>query len=185
MIVGERIRFRAIEREDLPHFVEWLNDPEVTAGLALFLPMSLAQEEGWFEGILKRPPDEQPLVIEIRQGEDWLMIGNLGLFDFDRRNRSAEVGIVIGAKEYWNQGYGAEAMDLILRHAFNTLNLHRVSLRVFASNPRALRTYQKSGFVHEGVQRQAEFQGGQYVDVNLMSVLRSEWIDPQSGEGDD
>jgi len=67
MIYGERIRFRHIEREDLPRFVEWINDPEVRAGLALYLPLSMVEEEDWFEGVLKRPAEERPFGIEVRQ----------------------------------------------------------------------------------------------------------------------
>lgn len=175
MIYGERIRLRHVEREDLPKFVEWLNDPEVRHGLSLYLPLSNAEEENWFAELLKRPGDEQPLVIEIRRDSGWMMIGNCGFFRFDWRNRSGELGIMIGEKAYWNQGYGTETVRLLLRHGFNTLNLHRVSLRVFENNPRAIRAYEKAGFVHEGRMRQAEFRDGQYWDVLLMSVLSPEW----------
>ena len=175
MIYGERIRLRHIEREDLPRFVAWLNDPEVRQGLSLYLPLSQATEEQWFENMLKRPKDEHPFAIEIKAGEGWEMIGNCGIFSIDWRNRSAEIGIFIGEKRYWNQGYGAETMRLLLRHGFNTLNLHRLFLRVFENNARAVRAYEKAGFVHEGRMRQAEFSGGDYVDVLFMSVLRPEW----------
>ena len=175
MIYGERVRLRHVEREDLPHFVAWLNDPEVRHGLALYLPLSNAEEENWFTELLKRPGDEQPLVIEVRGEAGWMMIGNSGFFKFDWRNRSAELGILIGDKTYWNQGYGTEVMRLLLRHGFTTLNLHRIFLRVFENNPRAIRAYEKAGFVLEGRMRQAEYRDGQYWDVLLMSVLSPEW----------
>jgi diamine N-acetyltransferase len=175
MIYGERIRLRHVEREDLPKFVDWLNDPEVRHGLAMYLPLSSAEEENWFAELLKRPGDEQPLVIEVRGEAGWAMIGNSGFFRFDWRNRNAELGIMIGDKTYWNQGYGTEAVRLLLRHGFTTLNLHRVFLRVFENNPRAIRAYEKAGFVHEGRMRQAEYHDGQYWDVLLMSVLSPEW----------
>jgi RimJ/RimL family protein N-acetyltransferase len=175
MIYGERIRLRHVEREDLLLFVNWLNDPEVRQGLALYLPLSNAEEENWFEELLKRSKDEQPLVIEARGEAGWVMIGNSGFFRFDWRNRSAELGIMIGDKRYWNQGYGTEVMRLLLQHGFKTLNLHRIFLRVFENNPRAIRAYEKAGFQHEGRMRQAEFQDGKYWDVLLMSALFSEW----------
>jgi RimJ/RimL family protein N-acetyltransferase len=175
MIYGKRLRLRAPERADIPRFVAWLNDPEVIAGLAIHLPMGQAEEENWFEGMLKRPPAEHPLTMEIRQGEGWLPIGNIGLMDIDWRNRSAEVGILIGEKAYWNQGYGREAMQMMLKHGFETLNLNRIFLRVYETNPRAVRSYEQAGFVHEGRQRQAEHRQGKYCDVLMMSVLRSEW----------
>jgi diamine N-acetyltransferase len=177
MIYGKRIRLRALEREDLPRFVAWFNDNEVTAGLSVFLPMSQDEEEQWYEGMLKIAPTEHPMMIEIRSDETWIPIGDCGFHKIDWRNQAAELGIVIGEKSYWNQGYGTEAMRLLLRHGFNTLNLNRIFLRVFESNPRAIRTYEKAGFVHEGCFRQAEYRNGRYVDVLFMSVLRSEWKD--------
>ncbi|HVN55256.1 MAG TPA: GNAT family protein [Anaerolineaceae bacterium] len=175
MIYSTRLRLRAPERSDLPRFVTWVNDPEVTAGLLLYLPMSLEDETSWFESMQKRPPAERPMVIEIREGEGWLPVGNCSFFNLDSRIRSSEVGIMIGEKSFWNQGYGTEAMALLLRHGFETLNLNRIYLRVFANNPRAIRSYEKIGFVHEGVERQGEYKAGQYIDVLLMSVLRSEY----------
>ena len=174
-IYGERIRLRAPERNDIPMFVRWFNDAEVTAGLSLFLPMSLAQEEQWFENMLKLPAVEHPMVMEVQQGDDWLAIGNVGLMAFDNVARSAEVGIVIGEKEYWDQGYGSETIKVLLKHGFETLNLHRIFLRVTSFNERAVHAYEKIGFVHEGRLREAVYYQGTYHDMLRMSVLRHEW----------
>ena len=183
MIIGKRVRLRAPMREDLPRFVAWLNDPEVRQGLSLYLPLSLDQEQRWYESMLERPADEHPLVIEIRSGEAWAPIGNCGFHNIDWRNRAAELGIFIGEKSYWNQGYGSEVMRLLLRHGFQTMNLNRIFLRVFDNNPRAIRSYEKAGFIHEGRMRQAEFQQGSYFDVLYMSVLKSEWVGDQENGG--
>ena len=176
MIYGERIRLRAMSREDLPLFVVWLNDPEVIQGLTHYLPFSLEDEEKWYQQMRSTPAEEHPLIIEIPSEVDgWEAIGNCNLMNIDWRIRQAEFGIVIGAKQHWNKGYGTEALHLILRHAFNTLNLNRVYLRVYENNLRAIRSYEKSGFQIEGRLRQAHYDGGEYIDVLLMSILRSEW----------
>ena len=175
IIYGKRIRLRSAERSDLERFIEWINDPEVTAGLTLFLPMSSVDEEKWFETAMKKPQEEKPLVIDIKDGTEWRLIGNSGFFDFDWVARAAEVGIMIGDKTVWNQGYGTETMSLLLCHGFGTLNLNRIFLRVYAENKRAIRTYEKAGFVHEGRMRQGVYKHGKYFDVLFMSVLREEW----------
>ncbi len=180
MIIGDQIRFRSIEKEDLPYFVKWLNDPEVRRGLSMIMPLSQAEEEDWFEGLLKRSPFERPLAIEIQpdsQVDEWIFVGNCGLFGIDWQNRFAEIGIHIGEKGYWNQGFGTKAMLLILKHGFENLNLHRLWLRVFETNLRAVRSYEKAGFKEEGKFRQAQFIDGKYVDVMIMSVLKTEWQD--------
>lgn len=175
MIYGERIRLRHVERDDLPKFVEWMNDPEVTRGLSMYLPLSFDEELNWYEEVLKRPNEERPLAVEVQQEEGWQLVGNSSFFSIDWRNRSAEIGIFIGDRSLWDQGYGTEAMQLLLQHGFATLNLHRIFLRVFAGNQRAIHVYEKIGFVHEGCQRQAEYHEGKFHDVLLMSVLRPEW----------
>jgi diamine N-acetyltransferase len=175
MIYGDRIRLRAITRDDLPLFVRWLNDPEVIQGLMVMIPFSLDDEEAWYDGVVKQPKEERPLVIEILTEEGWEAIGNCGLAAIDWRVRRAEFGILIGAKQHWDKGYGTEALGLLVKHGFGTLNLNRIMLRVFADNPRAIRAYEKAGFVQEGCLRQGHYHKGAYVDVLLMSILRSEW----------
>jgi RimJ/RimL family protein N-acetyltransferase len=186
MILGERIRLRSITQDDLPLFVEWLNDPEVTHGLIHFLPFSPEDEEDWFEGMRKQPQVEHPLMIDILTEEGWEPIGDCGLFGIDWRIRQAEFGIVIGAKQHWDKGYGTEAVKLILQHGFNTLNLNRIALRVYENNPRAIKAYEKAGYKVEGRLRQGHYDNGEYIDVILMSILRSEWEDIENSEkGDD
>jgi len=175
IIYGKRVRLRSVERSDLEQFIKWVNDPEVTAGLTLFLPMSSVDEEKWFESAMQRPQEQKPLVIDMKDGENWRLIGNSSYFDFDWIARAAEVGIMIGDKTIWNKGFGTEVMMLLLRHGFATLNLNRVYLRVYAENKRAIRTYEKAGFVHEGRMRQAVYKHGKYNDVLFMSVLHEEW----------
>jgi RimJ/RimL family protein N-acetyltransferase len=176
IIYGERVRLRAVEREDVKKFCEWINDPEVTYGLGLYLPMSIVDEERWFDGLAQRDANEKPLSIEARDGDGWKLIGNCRVFEIEWVNSSGELGIMIGDKSIWNQGYGTEVMTLLLRHGFETLNLNRIYLRVYGDNPRAKRSYEKAGFVEEGCLREAVFKRGKYGDLFIMSVLRSEWL---------
>jgi len=104
------------------------------------------------------------------------VIGNTSFFPINQKARSVEIGIMIGEKEYWNQGYGTETMRVMCRYGFTELNLNRIWLRVYDTNPRARKAYEKAGFVHEGTLRQAEYKHGQYIDVHVMSVLKSDWI---------
>lgn len=176
MIYAERVRLRAVERTDIPRFVDWLNDPEVIAGLLINLPMSTWGETQWFENLGKRPAEEQPLAIDARLPEGgWAHIGNVGLQQIEWTNRVAEFGIFIGDKTFWNHGYGSEATRLTLKHGFETLNLNRIYLHVYETNPRAIRAYEKCGFVYEGKLRQSIYRNGRYIDTLVMSMLRSEW----------
>lgn len=174
MIYGERIRLRAIERSDIPTFLRWFNDPEVRQFLLMYLPLSEAQEERWFESLPERSADHI-FGIEANTDEGWRLIGNCGLHRIDWKNRNATFGIVIGEKEFWGRGFGTEATRTLLRFAFHELNLHRVSLDVYDFNARAIRSYEKAGFRLEGTKREALFRDGRYHDVHLMSILSHEF----------
>lgn len=172
MIVGQKTRLRAIEREDIPTFVRWLNDQEVRQYLEMYLPISKAQEEEWFEAQLK---DDSVRIFAIETGEG-VHIGNIGLHDLDWKNRNAFLGIVIAEKEYWGRGYGSDAILTLLGFAFNEMNLHRIYLSVFDFNQRAIRCYENCGFRHEGRARDSHFQDGRYHDSLLMAILRQEFV---------
>lgn len=175
MIYGKRIRLRGVEREDLPLFVQWLNDPEVIEGLLYLAPLSLEDEKRWFDGLADHTPSERPLAIEIQENGTWRMIGNCSFHNISPTNHSAEVGIFIGEKSLWNSGYGTETMQLLAKHGFENLNLNRIMLVVYDDNARAIRTYEKAGFFLEGRMRQARYRHGKYGDELIMSILRSEW----------
>lgn len=183
MIIGERVRLRGMEKGDLPVFVRWFNDPEVRRNLMIVQPLSMGQEEKWYADMLAKPVEEQPLCIEIKQDEGWFLIGNTGFLNINQHDRSAEIGITIGEKQYWNQGFGTDAIRLMVGHGFENLNFHRVYLQVYETNPRGIRCYEKAGFTLDGRMRQARFLEGKYVDVLIMSILMSEWKAEKKNEG--
>lgn len=177
MIYGNKTRLRRIERTDIPTFVRWFNDPEVRQFLMLNRPLSLAQEEEWYEHQLK-DKNSEVFAIEIAHGDEIVThIGNIGLHNIDWVNRCAELGIVIGEKAYWSQGYGSDAIRVLLRFGFHSLNLHRIFLRVHSDNARGIRAYEKCGFQHEGRGREAIFKNGRYYDELRMSILADEFVE--------
>jgi len=102
-------------------------------------------------------------------------IGTARLHSLDQQNRRARYAIGIFHPSGWGKGYGTEATQLVLRHAFEQLKLHRVELRVLAFNHRAIACYEKCGFVREGVERDALLVGGEWQDDVIMSILEREF----------
>lgn len=175
MIRGERIYLRPAERSELPAFVRWLTDAEVTDGLGIRAPMSLAMEEKWFEGMVERQGrSDYHFVICLLDGNR--PIGTAGLHGLDLENGHAEFGISIGEKSEWNRGYGTDALHAICDFGFGQLRLERIDLHVYPENARAIRSYEKAGFRHEGRLRHARFAEGRHSDVLLMALLRDEWL---------
>ncbi len=175
---GDRIYLRPIELTDEQKLRKWINDPEIWRYLVIRTPMNAVREREWIEG-QGLSATEVSFGVVVRTGDR--LIGSVGLRQIHPVNRSAEVGIMIGDKEYHGKGFGTEAVRLMVRYGFEELNLNRVALRVFAHNFRAIGCYQKAGFVHEGCLRQAVFRNGQFVDEYIFSILREDWLAGRSG----
>jgi RimJ/RimL family protein N-acetyltransferase len=173
MICGEKTRLRRVERDDIPTFVRWFGDPAVREFLLINRPISKAEEENWFENQLKNESIEL-FAIETNDGEN-VHIGNIALEDINWLHRHAELGIVIGEKDYWGKGYGSDAIRTLLGFAFHEMNMHRVYLCVYEDNVRGIRAYEKCGFKHEGRMREAIFRKGRYYDELRMGILCHEF----------
>ena len=180
MLEGKVVRLRAAEQEDLERDFTWINDPEVTHFIAARYPVSRAVEERWLRD---RPANDFAnglfLAIETKDG---VHIGNLGLHDVNAEDRKASLGIIIGDKEYWANGYGTVAIVTLLRFGFGEMNLNRVWLHVFEFNERAQACYRKCGFTEEGRLRQHYYGQGRYWDVVVMATLRQEFQALHGGE---
>ena len=174
IVRGERVYLRSSERADIPLFVQWLNDAETLSFLSMRAPMSVAMEEAWFTRMVEQQgKDQYHFVICTFDGDR--AIGNCGLFAVDTVNGNAGIGIMIGEKSLWGQGFGTDAMFALLDFGFGQLRLERLWLEVYDYNARGRRSYEKCGFVFEGTQRRAIFKQGSYHDVHLMAILREEW----------
>jgi RimJ/RimL family protein N-acetyltransferase len=128
----------------------------------------------WMEKDLEKE-DENSFAFSIRLKDADKIIGFVALFNLNWNHGDSLVAIAIGERDYWGKGYGTDAMNEMLRYAFTELNLRRISLIVFAYNPRAQRSYEKCGFVREGIIRGAMLRDGSRWDWHIMGVLREEW----------
>ena len=174
MLEGHLVRLRALERSDVERAYTWVNDREVTQYLLLRYPMSRTQEEKYLAEAAEQGNGyaDTRLAIETKDG---LHIGMCGLHHGRAEDRHASLGIMVGDKSYWSNGYGSDAVMTLLRFAFEEMNLNKVELGVFDFNERAIACYQKCGFIEDGRRREHYFQSGRYWDIIDMSVLRREY----------
>lgn len=170
-LVGERLYLRAPELSDADDLIRWVTRPEVRPFLSRRHPLNRVQEEEWIRSL--KPEKDMVLVIVLTQGDR--SIGCIGLHGLGGLDPSAELGIAIGETDCWGQRYGSEAIGLVLDHAFDELGLHRVRLKVWANNGRGIACYEKLGFIREGVEREARWQNGQWIDNHNMAILDREW----------
>ena len=179
--MSEKIRLRAFESEDLETILHWVNDEDVTMNLsdALVFPVSRADELKWLESVSMSNPREKVFAVETMDGR---LIGSAGLRDINWIERKAELGIMIGEKSCWNQGFGTAAIRELLRTGFGKMNLNRIYLRVFENNMRAIHVYRKCGFQQEGILREDHYRGSQYYNTMIMGILRREFFGMPNAE---
>jgi RimJ/RimL family protein N-acetyltransferase len=175
---GELVRLAVDEPQTVADsFSRWVRDTEYWR-LANSNPVRAVSSKAVKEWLKKKPENTRgdQFIFSIRILQDDRLIGDVGLDGVLWSHGDAFMGIGIGDREYWGKGYGTDAMHLILRYAFIELNLQRVSLNVFEYNLRAIRSYEKLGFVHEGRSRGVLRRDGCRYDLVFMGILREEWL---------
>lgn len=174
-IKGENVYLRALEREDIKeNYLRWMNDKEVTKYMSVGnFPVTKNDIENYYEAI-KRDRNDIIFAI-ICKGTD-KHIGNVRLGPIDSISKIAPYGIMIGEKDFWSKGYGSEVTKLIIEYAFKTLNVHKIVLRVNASNKGAIKAYEKAGLKVEGVTRSEVYINGRYHDQVHMGLLKEEYL---------
>ena len=144
-LTGSSVVLRRHVPENLAAFRRWYADPEI-ARLARYqeAPMRPEEIDRFFEA---RVVGSEALAMAIHEAATDRLVGTCAFSQLDADNGSALYHITIGEKDVWGRGYGTEATRLMVDHAFGTLGLHRVALYVFEFNERAVRAYQRCGFV--------------------------------------
>jgi RimJ/RimL family protein N-acetyltransferase len=169
---GKLVRLRGYEKSDADALTRWFTDEEVTRWLGPPNMPSRAQQEKFIELAQSSPDDAKYFAIETLDGK---LVGDCGLRFIDWKSRKAEFFITIGEKSLWGKGLGSDALRVVIRLAFDKMNLNRVWLTVLVDNPRAVRCYEKCGLVREGLLRQESFVDGKYRDVLTMAILREDY----------
>jgi RimJ/RimL family protein N-acetyltransferase len=170
-LTGEKVYLSPVCVEDAETFMAWINDAEVAVNMFFLQKIIDVTKE---RQALQKLAEEGDHFAIIDAQKDQL-IGMGGFFNTNASMQTADVGIFIGDKTYWGQGYGTEALTLILDFGFNVRNYHNVGLQVKEFNQRAIRSYQKIGFKTIGVRREVEPLGGTRYGHVYMDLLASEF----------
>ncbi|MCL2199700.1 MAG: GNAT family N-acetyltransferase [Defluviitaleaceae bacterium] len=171
-IVGERLYLSPFNPDDIESYTKWakwMNDKTV------------ADTYGGYHNLvsLKSAKTTVAELIDYRfdivllDGDT--LIGHISIHNIDHLNRNAFIGIVIGEEEHRRKGYGHEAIRLVLKYGFNTLNLHNIMLSANADNNAAIACYKKIGFMESGRRREWVFKNGKYIDKIYMDILAREF----------
>jgi RimJ/RimL family protein N-acetyltransferase len=173
VVPGERIFLSQVRREDVPLLARWFSDLELTTYLgAVGMSFTPEQEQDWYDRVVQQT-DNKTFAIIVREGQR--MIGNVSLMEINARHGRATLGIAIGDKTAWGQGYGTEAVRLMCDYGFTFLGLHNIRLWHVAFNERGHRAYLRAGFKEVGRVRGAILFNGQRYDDVLMDITRDDF----------
>ena len=167
-VLGERVLLREKSPADIANDYRWRTDAEL-AKLDAGSPIRMsygAFERNSIDELNHPAPRSKRLSVDTIDGAH---IGNVMFYDIDMRTRQAELGIMIGDKDYWSRGYGTETVDLLLDHMFGEYDFDRVYLHTLSWNRRARRSFSKSGFRDVKAVRKGGY------DFILMEIWRDDW----------
>jgi RimJ/RimL family protein N-acetyltransferase len=173
---GSFVRLRPVEAGDVDAAQKWHNDPATRdSQLGYPFPVSLPMEQAWLAKAQRS--DGRGASFAVLRGANDQLIGFTMFDDIDWPARSARFGITIGDETARGQGFGREALSLMLKYGFLSLGLERIWLEVVAFNAPAASLYEAAGFVREGCLRSHAYVGGHRHDVLVLGLLRGEWRD--------
>lgn len=162
------IYLRGMTYDDTEKIVEWRNSDSVRRRFIYQGLFTKESHENWIRTMVETGKVVQMIICEVGTGKP---VGSVYVRDIDKIHQKAEYGIFIGEKDARGKGYGTAAAKLMVRYCFEELALHRLFLRVYAENERAIRSYEKAGFVKEAHLREDVYIDGEYKDIVLMGIL--------------
>ena len=176
MFIGKKVILRSLELTDLEYIVNHDNNLDLRHNMGSAIPRSREDSENLIRGSWKlRKNDERYFFAFVdKETNDFIGIVNLGLDN--KISRSASLGIWIYEEKNRSKGYGSDAMNLILDFGFNYINLNRIELSVYPHNTRAIKLYEKMGFIQVAKLRQSRYMNGKYIDEIIMELLRDDWL---------
>lgn len=167
-ITGTKVYLRPIQLSDTSNIVRWRNMPHVSHNFIFQEPFTPEMHTRWMETKVFSGEVIQYIIKDLESGQD---VGSVYLRDINWVHRTAEYGIFIGEDSARGKGIGSETARLFTQYGLQELKLHRIMLRVLGHNIQAIRSYEKAGFVQEGIARSMVFLNGSYQDVVFMAIL--------------
>jgi len=172
-ISGERVYLREMRVEDVSQqYYRWMNDPEVIQYLECrFYPNSMDALREYVSSITR---DRNNIFLAICLKENNRHIGNIKLGPINWIHRFADVGLLIGEKDCWRQGYASEVIGCLVHYAFDVLNLHKLTAGCYAAQEASLKAFQKNGFQIEGNRKKQYICNGMYTDAVILGLINIE-----------
>ena len=169
-LMGSSLYLSPLCTEDASIFVKWMNDKVISENIGTDSMVSSVEGEiKW----LRENQNDYNFGIVLKNGD--LLIGECGFSQIDLIHGKATLMIFIGEEKNRGQGYGKEAIKLLLEYGFNNLNLNNIMLKVYSFNKKAIKLYESLGFKKFGVRHKSHYFKSQYYDEIYMEILKDEY----------
>lgn len=168
---GDGVNLSTVEMEDVEFLRDGVNHPDVRRWMSNTRPLNLDQEEEFVDEIVS---DDDSLNLMITK--DGYPKGIISLMDEDNEGKIGEIGIWLHP-EFHGKGYGTEAAELLVDHAFRQLNYHKLYARAQEQNKPSISIWKKLGFQEEGEFRDHTYAHGSYQDVVYLGILQGEYYE--------
>jgi [ribosomal protein S5]-alanine N-acetyltransferase len=174
-ICNERIYLREVRKSDVnERYYNWLNDPVINQYLETrFLPRSIDNILSYVNE-MDAKADEPFFAICLKDNDEH--IGNIKLGPINWFHRRAAISLLIGEKKYWGKGYATDAISLVTKFGFETLNLNKLSAGCYSNNIGSARAFEKCGYVREGVIRSYAIVNNKELDCFLYGLRAEEFF---------
>ena len=167
----KKITIRHITENDTEKIIEWRNKPSVNQYFIYRDTFTRESHLNWYHNRVQTGEVAQFMIMANEEA-----IGSAYLRDIDYKNKKCEFGIFIGEESNCGKGFGKIASKLVINYAFNELKINKIFLRVFSTNSRAIKCYEKIGFKQEGLFREDVIIDGIPYDLIFMAILRKDWL---------
>lgn len=163
---------RPLQMSDVNVLYRWVNDPELRPYLSRSFTVSMAEEEEWIKNLDKRKEHNQVWMIEVNETP----IGTMGLHSINWQDRTATTGAMFGEKSFHNRGIGQQVKMMLLKHAFDRLNLRQIYSEVIGYNERSRRYSEKCGYHWVATIPDDIHYEGHFYDKHILRVRREDWL---------
>ena len=177
VLTTERLILSRPVEGDMQHIIHYLDSDKIYSENTANMPYPYKEADAEFlihEVVDKGFENETDFVFAIRNKENGLIMGLIGIHHWDKTNQKAEIGYWLG-KEFWNKGYVTEAMTEVLAFGFKVLNLNKMFAVFFPHNPASGRVMEKSGMKQEAVLKQEIYKNGKFLDFVRYSILKEDF----------
>jgi RimJ/RimL family protein N-acetyltransferase len=176
LVFSHRVYLTPLTTMHAPALTRWFNDPDIWGHQRdISIVSTIEQQLTWIQQVQK-DDTFRLYAIYLKQGN--VLIGNGGFSHFNAEDRTAEVGLVLGEKQYHGRGLGSECLWLLCKFGFEVLKLHNILAENYADNPIAIHNARKVGFRYYGTRRQSRRIGARVLDVRYSDMLPHELIAP-------